>query len=150
MSELRDLFQAVILDHYKSPRNAGTLDQPTHQADGHNALCGDRIHLTATVDNGMVTAIRHATTGCAICSASASIMSDLARGHTVDEIARMHAQFHDLATGKITGADLPEAIDKLEVFSGVANFPARVKCATLPWHTLQAALGQAAEPVSTE
>lgn len=150
MSDLRDLFQAVILDHYKRPRNAGTLEHPTHQADGHNALCGDRIHLTATVQGDTVTDIRHATSGCAICSASASIMSELARGHTLPEIARMHDSFHDLATGKIAGAELPEAIDKLEVFSGVANYPARVKCATLPWHTLQAALGQAAEPVSTE
>ena len=128
MDSLRDLYQEVILDHNKKPRNFGSLEDPSHAADGHNPLCGDRLHITLVVDGDRVEDVRFEGSGCAISTASASLMTEAIKGHTVEEAERLFHGFHELLTGK------------LAVFAGVREFPVRVKCATLAWHTLNAAL----------
>lgn len=136
MSDLRDLYQSVILDHNKHPRNFGALEAPTAEADGHNPLCGDQLHLGLRVEDGRITDVCFQGEGCAISTASASVMTETIKGRTVDEVRALFTSFHDLVTGKGPGGD----VGKLAVFAGVAEFPVRVKCATLCWHTLMAAL----------
>ncbi|TAH35944.1 MAG: SUF system NifU family Fe-S cluster assembly protein [Planctomycetota bacterium] len=148
MTGLNELYQDVILHHYKSPRNYGELPGHNRAADGHNPLCGDRIHLTARVEDGRIADLRFQGSGCAISTASASVMTEAVKGKTEDEIRALFQRFHDLVTGKPAG-DGAE-LGKLEVFSGVSEFPVRVKCATLCWHTLQAALKNTHQTVSTE
>lgn len=150
MTDLRELFQEVILEHYKKPRNKGIIENATHCADGNNTLCGDQIHLTMVLDDGRVTSIAHEGIGCAICSASSSIMSELVDGKTTAEIQELYSQFHKMAMGEIDALSLPENAEKLAVFGGVSGYPARVKCATLPWHTLDAALKKNKKAISTE
>jgi len=145
---LRALYQEVILDHYKRPRNWGRLPQPTGHADGHNPLCGDRLSVDVQVAGNRVADIRVEGQGCAISVASASMMSEALKGRTVDEAAALFDRFHDVVTGR---ADAEAALlGKLAVFAGVAEFPARVKCATLAWHTLRAALDARSGAISTE
>ena len=150
-SDLRELYQTVILDHYKKPRNYGPLAGATCVAEGHNPLCGDHIKVYARVAGDTVEAIGFEGAGCAISTASASLMTQIAKGKTRAEIDAIATRFHDLVTG---GAQAdPEALaalGKLEVLAGVREFPARVKCATLVWHALRAALDGRGEPVSTE
>jgi nitrogen fixation NifU-like protein len=152
MSDLRDLYQEVILDHYKKPRNFGPLDHASHHADGHNPLCGDNVTVFLTVVDGRVTDARFEGAGCAISMASASLMTEAVRGKTEAEIRDMFEHFHvGLTTSdEMAAMDALEPLDKLAVFGGVREFPVRVKCATLPWHTLIAALERATTPVKTE
>jgi nitrogen fixation NifU-like protein len=148
MSDLRELYQEVILDHHRRPRNFRKLDRANRIALGHNPLCGDKISLYLTVDDGTVTDIAFEGSGCAISTASASMMTESLKGKTVAEAEALFARFHELVTGKPgTGGAL---LGKLEVFAGVREFPVRVKCATLAWHTLMAALHGNRDPVATE
>ncbi len=148
MSDLRELYQEVILDHSRRPRNAGRPDSANHQAQGDNPLCGDRIMIYLTVDDGVVKDIGFDGRGCAISMASASLMTEAVKGKTLEQASEIFARFHALVTGEEAVEE--EALDKLVVFSGVRDFPVRVKCATLPWHTLAAAMNRATELVTTE
>jgi nitrogen fixation NifU-like protein len=145
MSDLRDLYQEVILDHNRSPRNFGALAGANRSAEGHNPLCGDRVRIYLQVEEDRIRDIAFQGSGCAISTASASLMTDALKGKTVEEARALFHGFHDLVT---TGGD-PERLGKLAVFSGVREFPIRVKCATLAWHAAQAALDQQDHPVST-
>jgi nitrogen fixation NifU-like protein len=146
MNELGDLYQEIILDHYKKPRNAGRLEQPTCSAAGDNPLCGDKISVTVKTSGDRLEDIRWKGAGCAISTASASLMSEAVKGRTRAEIEALFTRFHDMVTGKGSS----EGLDKLEVFSGVSEFPVRVKCASLAWHTLKAALEGKNDTISTE
>ena len=146
MNDLGDLYQEIILDHYKKPRNAGRLEQPTCSAAGDNPLCGDKISITVKKTGDRIEDIRWNGAGCAISTASASLMSDAVKGKTLREFEGLFDRFHAMVTG--TGGS--DGLDKLEVFSGVSEFPVRVKCASLAWHTLRAALEGQKDPVSTE
>ena len=147
MSDLSDLYQEVILDHNKRPRNFRVLECPSHSAEGYNPLCGDRLTLTLTVEDGRVTDVGFQGSGCAISKASASLMTDAIKGKPVDDVKALFERFHRMVT---TPPDVSvEDLGKLSVLSGVREFPVRVKCASLAWHTLKAALDQA-QPVSTE
>jgi nitrogen fixation NifU-like protein len=151
MSDLRDLYQETILDHGKHPRNFGKLADASHQAQGHNPLCGDRLTVFVKTDGGRISEVTFEGNGCAISMASASMMGEALKGMPVEEAKKVFRSFHDLLTAETK--DMPdEDLGKLVVFSGVREFPVRVKCATLAWHTLRAALedhrGDA--PVSTE
>jgi nitrogen fixation NifU-like protein len=141
MDDLRELYQSVILDHNRSPRNFGELEDANYTANGSNPLCGDKLTLQLKLDNDeRVTDIRFSGMGCAISTASASLMTEFALGKLKAEILETKERFHDLLTGNPN--ERPEAVDlgKLTVFSGVREYPARVKCATLSWHTMEAAL----------
>lgn len=150
MSELRDLYQEVILDHNKRPRNFGRLEDATHQANGHNPLCGDRLSLTLRLEDGRIAAIRFEGSGCAISKASASLMTDAVKGRSIEEADLLFADVHAMVTGDAAHEIDPERLGKLAVLGGVAEFPARVKCASLAWHTLEAALHHAGAEISTE
>ncbi len=148
--ELRDLYQEVILDHGRQPRNFGHPPPDTNRrADGHNPLCGDRLSLYLSFEDGIVRDIGFEGNGCAISIASASLMTEMVKGKTEVEVRDIFRRFHDLVTVDGSEVDL-ESLEKLTVFSGVREFPVRVKCATLAWHTLQSALDGGAEEVSTE
>ena len=149
MSELSDLYQEVVLDHSKRPRNFGPLPEETHRAEGLNPLCGDRITIHARVDGGVLAEVRFEGTGCAISRASASVMTGVVKGKSAAEIDAMFQSFHRLVTeGPRPGEE--EAAGKLAVFAGVHEFPSRVKCASLAWHALRQALAGGRGPVSTE
>jgi nitrogen fixation NifU-like protein len=150
MDDLRGLYQEVILDHNRRPRNFGAIDAPTHHADGHNPLCGDKLSLTLTVQNGTIANAMFRGSGCAISKASASLMTDAIKGRTVAEAETLFEAFHKMVTTPMDEEPDESAVGKLAVFSGVREFPARVKCASLAWHTLKAALSGANEPVKTE
>jgi len=149
MSDLRDLYQEVIIDHSRRPRNFGPLAQHNHHAEGFNPLCGDRLTLYLKVADGIIEAASFEGSGCAISTASASLMTEALAGKSVAQAEALFAAFHAQVTGE---AATPDAVPlgKLEVLAGVQEFPARIKCATLAWHTLHAALQDRAEPVSTE
>lgn len=151
MNDLRDLYQEVILDHNKRPRNFGPLASAHQEADGYNPLCGDRVHIYVVVDDGRISDVHFEGEGCAISTASASLMTEAVKGRTVTEVRKLFESFHDLLTGdpSVAAKAGPE-LGKLAVMEGVREYPMRVKCATLPWHTLQAALEERADPVSTE
>ncbi|MDH3743718.1 MAG: SUF system NifU family Fe-S cluster assembly protein [Acidobacteriota bacterium] len=153
MSDLLDLYQEVILDHNKRPRNFGALESPDREATGYNPLCGDQLVLDVALDGdgGAIKDIRFRGSGCAISKASASLMTEAVKGKTIAESEKLFERFHELLTGDPSvrgeaGAEL----GKLAVFEGVREFPVRVKCATLAWHTLQAALEKAEAPATTE
>ena len=148
MSELGDLYQEVILDHNKRPRNFRNLEGAGRRALGHNPLCGDRISVSLNLDGDVIREVAFEGSGCAISKASASMMTESVKGKTVAEADRLYRTFHAVVTGE-AGAR-PDDLGKLVVFSGVSEFPARVKCATLAWHTLRAALEDRSEAVSTE
>lgn len=150
MSELRDLYQQLILDHSKKPRNFHKLEGANRTAEGHNPLCGDQITLYLRVEDDVIRGIGFEGSGCAISKASASMMTDSVKGKTRAEAQRLFEQFHDLVTGETDEGRDPADLGKLAVFSGVKEFPVRVKCATLSWHTLRAALEGKGETVSTE
>ena len=147
--ELRELYQEVILDHSKRPRNFGQPTTSNRRARGNNPLCGDRMNLYLTVEDGVVKDVAFDGRGCAISIASASLMTEMIKSKTADEVRALFDRFHRLVTDEGADVDLGE-LDKLTVFSGVREFPVRVKCATLAWHTLTAALDGKAEDVSTE
>jgi nitrogen fixation NifU-like protein len=145
MSDLTDLYQEVILDHNKRPRNFGVLADANHSADGYNPLCGDKVHLSLRVDDDIVTNVAFQGSGCAISKASASMMTDSIKGRSVAEARDLFARFHRMVT---TPPDQPtEDLGKLSALSGVREFPVRVKCASLAWHTLKAALDR--EPITS-
>ncbi len=161
MTDLYDLYQEVILDHNKNPRNFGSLDEgqvatgELHHAVGHNPLCGDRLTLSVGLDReaegGTVRDIRFDGSGCAISKASASLMTEAVKGKTVAEIETLFESFHELLTGDPSvRAEAGAELGKLAVFEGVREFPVRVKCATLAWHTLQAALDESGDTATTE
>lgn len=145
----RNLYQEVILDHNKNPRNFREIEQPSHTAKGHNPLCGDKLDVYLVVnEDGIVEDASFLGDGCSLSKASASIMTSIVKGKSVDVIKDIFYRFHDMATGKAEFDSSPE-FKRLSVFSGVRNFPVRVKCVTLSWHTLQAAL-EKKEEISTE
>jgi nitrogen fixation NifU-like protein len=150
MTALRDLYQEVILDHNKSPHNFREMADATRLALGHNPLCGDKLKLYVRVEGDRIADVAFQGSGCAISKASASIMTDAIKGRTIQEAEALYGRFHELLTGppdvKADGAGL----GKLAVFSGVREFPARVKCATLAWHTLESALKHTGQVTKTE
>jgi len=148
MSDLRDLYQEVIIDHSKRPRNFGALASANRRADGHNPLCGDSVTVYLTVAGGVVADVHFEGHGCAISMASASLMTESLKGMSVDEARAVFERFHGMLTG--TNEAAAEELDRLAVFEGVREFPVRVKCATLPWHTFIAALESRDDAVSTE
>jgi len=149
MSDLRELYQEVILDHNKQPRNFRKLENANREAEGHNPLCGDEVTVYLDVEDGVIKDISFQGKGCAISKASASMMTAALKGKTVAEAEAIFGQFHAMVMGEDEDVDA-ENLGKLAVFSGVREFPARVKCASLAWHTLHAALEQQDTPVSTE
>jgi nitrogen fixation protein NifU and related proteins len=149
MSELSDLYQEVILDHNRRPHNFRVIDPATAKQEGYNPLCGDRLTLYLTVRDGVITDAAFQGSGCAISKASASLMTDAIKGKTVEQARALFDQFHRMITST-PGSPLPE-LGKLAVLAGVRDFPTRVKCAGLAWHTLKAAVVDHADgPVSTE
>ncbi len=149
-SELRELYQQVILDHNKSPRNFRVIENANHYSEGFNPLCGDRIDVYLDVENGIVKDISFQGRGCAISKASASLMSSMVKGKTVEEAEKLFEKFHDLITGKLDDDPDIKELGKLAVFAGVRDFPARVKCASLAWHTMINALKEENDIVTTE
>ena len=149
MTALTDLYQEVILDHNRSPRNFGTVVGATHSGIGHNPLCGDQLMLYVKVEQGVIREIGFQGKGCAISKASASLMTEAVKGRTTEEAEALFARFHDLLTGPPDVRADAKSFGKLAVFSGVREFPVRVKCATLAWHTLRSALAGGGE-ASTE
>jgi nitrogen fixation NifU-like protein len=138
----KELYQEVILDHNKKPRNFGKVADANRHAEGHNPLCGDHIVLSLQVENEAIKAIAFEGEGCAICKASASMMTVNIKGKTVKEAETMVQEFRDMATGKLDTAAQPNHLGRLSVFAGVKDLPSRVKCAILPWHTLHAAFSK--------
>ena len=149
MSELSDLYQEVILDHNKNPRNFRKIEDPDKFADGNNPLCGDKLQVYLKMDGDVVEDVAFQGSGCAIFKASASIMTQTVKGKTKAEAEKMFDEFHRMVTGKLDIETDENDLGKLRIFAGVLEFPARVKCASLSWHTVNAAL-QGEEEVSTE
>ena len=150
MSELRDLYQEVILDHHKRPRNFRAMEDATRHAQGHNPLCGDRVTIFVRVAGDKVEDVSFQGSGCAISKASASLMTDALKGATVAEVDALFEQFQSMVTSE-PDADVDlDSLGKLAVFAGVREFPSRVKCASLAWHALRAALKSDDAIVSTE
>ena len=149
MSELEELYQEVILDHNRSPRNFGLLESANRRAEGYNPLCGDRVKVFVEVEDGRLRNLTFQGAGCAISTASASLMTECLKGKTLQEAQQLMNTFRDLVTGQDEGQEARE-VGKLAVFEGVKKYPVRVKCATLAWHTLRAALNQREDPVTTE
>ena len=157
MNSGNDLYQELILDHGRKPRNFRAMPAApgsahggsVHRAEGHNPLCGDRVTVWVKTNADAVADVSFTGAGCAISTASASLMTDAVKGKTVEAVRALFERFHDLVTGKSEGED-PDELGKLAAFSGVSEFPMRVKCATLAWHTLLAALEDRGGAVSTE
>jgi len=149
-SDLRDLYREVIVDHSKRPRNFRVVEGANRRVDGFNPLCGDKITIFLRIEDGVVKDLSFQGSGCAISTASASLLTEALKGKTLDEAEALFESFHDLVTGLEPSHEEPAALGKLAVFSGVCDYPTRVKCATLAWHTLRAALKGTDQPVSTE
>ncbi len=147
--DLRELYQEVILDHNRRPRNFRALEDANRRADGHNPLCGDRLSLYLKMDGDVIRDVGFQGSGCAISKASASLMTDAVKGRTLAEARRLFERFHRLVTDDTYVPDVDE-LGKLAVFSGVREYPVRVKCASLAWHTLRAAMEARGETISTE
>lgn len=147
MSAMRDLYQQMIIDHGRNPRNFGVLDNANHVKEGFNPLCGDRLTLYVNEKQGLIDEIRFQGSGCAISMASASLMAQQLKGKTLTEFEQLFQNFHQVVMGEVSRL---EDLGKLAVLAGVAEYPSRVKCATLCWHTLKAALSNSAGNVSTE
>ena len=150
MSALRELYQQVILDHNRNPRNFRAMPGASRTIEGYNPLCGDHYTIYVRMDGEVIADISFTGAGCAISKASASVMSAVLKGRTRGEAEKLFTDFHRLVTEGAPEDALVERLGKLAAFAGVSEFPARVKCASLPWHTLRAALGGQAEAVSTE
>jgi len=150
MSDLRELYQEVILDHQKRPRNFHRPDGANRHADGYNPLCGDKVSVHIRLEDGRVKDIGFQGSGCAISTASASMMTESLKGKTLAEAEEIFHRFHDLVTGSAPAGADAAGLGKLAVFSGVRDYPARVKCASLAWHTMRAALEGRTETVATE
>jgi nitrogen fixation NifU-like protein len=150
MTALRELYQQIILDHNKSPRNYGRMDKPDRKIEGYNPLCGDHFTLFVKLIDDRIAEISFEGAGCAISKASASVMSAAVKGKTIAEAEELFKKFHQLVMGELDPTADIEALGKLAAFSGVSEYPARVKCATLPWHTLHTALTTNDHRTSTE
>ena len=148
MSDLRELYQDVILEHSKAPRNYRALQSANHKAEGYNPLCGDHFTVYIDLEGDKIQDVSFQGSGCAISKASASMMTQTVKGKSREEAEQLFERFHKLVTGQVNGEG--EALGKLAVFAGVSEFPVRVKCATLAWHTLQAALEGKQDSVTTE
>ena len=148
MSDLRELYQDVILEHSKAPRNYRALQSANHKAEGYNPLCGDHFTVYIDLEGDKIQDVSFQGSGCAISKASASMMTQTVKGKSREEAEQLFERFHKLVTGQVNGEG--EVLGKLAVFAGVSEFPVRVKCATLAWHTLQAALEGKQESVTTE
>lgn len=149
MADLADLYQQIIIDHNRNPRNFKHLDDANRTAHGDNPLCGDKITLYVHLDGEVISDVGFQGSGCAISRASASLMTGAVKGKTTADAEALFHAFHAMVVGE-TGAADAKALGKLAAFAGVRQFPARVKCANLPWHTLHAAINASAEPVTTE
>ncbi len=150
MSILRELYQQVILDHNKSPRNFHAMTNPTRRVEGYNPLCGDHYTIYLKLNGDVVEDVSFEGAGCAISKASASVMSTMVKGKTRAEAEALFQDFHRLVKGELKGEQDLERLGRLAAFAGVSEFPARVKCASLAWHTLHAALGSEEQQVTTE
>ncbi len=150
MSDLRELYQEVILDHTKKPRNFGRLDGEIHSAEGYNPICGDAVTVYLQLEDGTVRDVRFEGSGCAISTASASLMTEAIKGKPAEQILELFRRFHDTVTGPADRDVDLEALGKLAVLAGVREFPMRVKCASLAWHTMRSALEGESEQVTTE
>ena len=149
MSDLSELYQEVILDHNKHPRNFGEIEGADRHADGYNPLCGDRLAVYLNLDGDRIVDVAFLGSGCAISKASASLMTDAVKGKTVAEARDLFGRFHAMITDD-ADTEAPGEVGKLAVFAGVRDYPTRVKCASLAWHTLRAACDDLHKPVSTE
>ena len=149
MSDLRDLYQEVILDHNRNPRNFREMDETALQADGHNPLCGDNVTVFVKLVDERIEDVSFVGTGCAISKASASLMTEALKGCTHEEADGFFERFHQMVTGQLR-KEGSSALGKLEALAGVSDFPVRVKCATLAWHTLKAAFEGQVDAASTE
>ncbi len=147
--DLRDLYQEVIFDHNRNPRNFRVMENADREVEGFNPLCGDRLTLFLKMDKDEIIDASFQGSGCAISTASVSLMTEIIKGKTEQEADQLFKEFHDMTTGKEDDIDL-EKIGKLAVLAGVREYPARVKCATLAWHTLDAALKNDQKSISTE
>ncbi|HZT88438.1 MAG TPA: SUF system NifU family Fe-S cluster assembly protein [Stellaceae bacterium] len=151
--DLRELYQDIILDHGRHPRNFRAIEHPTHTAKGHNPLCGDRVTIYLSLAGDRIEDVSFEGRGCAISTAAASLMTEVLKGKTLGEARALFGRFHAEVTGGEVG-DIPEALaedaERLEPLTGVKTFPARVKCATLPWHAFEAAVKGGGETVKTE
>ncbi|MCH7554132.1 MAG: SUF system NifU family Fe-S cluster assembly protein [Chloroflexi bacterium] len=150
MSELRELYQEMVLDHNSKPRNFKEIEDATHTIEGYNPLCGDHITLYIKMRDDTIEDIGFQGTGCAISRASASMMTEQIEGMSKEEALELFHSFHGMVTGKSNGHVEEEDLGDLEVLAGIAEFPSRIKCATLAWHSLRSALGGKSEQVSTE
>ena len=149
MNDLRELYQQVILDHNKHPRNFGELDGADRHADGYNPLCGDRLTLYMNLEGNVISDVSFVGSGCAISKASASLMTDAVKGKTLAEAQRLFDEFHSMITSSGTPSNL-DILGKLAVLAGVRDYPTRIKCASLAWHTLRAAFESSQELASSE
>jgi len=148
MCDLKQLYQEVILDHNKNPRNCYVMDCANRTADGHNPLCGDIVKVYLRIDDGIIEEISFQGEGCAICTASTSLMTESVKGRSVADVEEIFDGFHQMLTG--VAAEQGIDLGKLKVFEGVREYPVRVKCATLAWHTLHAAMQDTDDAVTTE
>lgn len=149
MIDLRELYQEVILDHNRRPRNRGRVNGPTGEAEGHNPLCGDNVRVSLRMQDGRVEDVAFEGVGCAVSTASASLMTEAVKGKTIKEAEAIFREFQEMVTETGEPSDHDDLGD-LQVLAGVRAYPVRIKCATLPWHTLQAAIQGGREPVTTE
>ncbi len=151
MFDLRDLYLQVIVDHNKSPRNYGVLHPASHDAEGYNPLCGDQLHIYLNInDDGVIEDVKFEGQGCAISTASASLMTEALKGKSTDEFQQVFENFKHMATSELDEEPDEEVLGKLAVLGGVREFPSRIKCATLCWHTMKSAIENTDEPAKTE
>jgi len=150
MSAIQELYQEVILDHNKSPRNFRVMEHADRSIEGYNPLCGDRFTVYVKMNGEVIEDVSFSGAGCAISKASASVMTQLTRGKTQEKAEQLFQDFHKLVRGELDIAGREEDLGRMTVFSGVSEFPARVKCAILAWHTLRAAIKNNTTTVSTE
>ena len=151
MFSLGDLYKQVIIDHTKTPRNFGKLEPCSHDAEGFNPLCGDQLHVYLQInDDNIIEDVKFEGQGCSISTASASLMTENLKGKSIDEFKHMFDAFHDMATADMDTPPDEETLGKLAVLAGVKEFPSRIKCATLCWHTVKSAIEDAGEPARTE
>lgn len=149
MSDLRELYQQLILDHNKNPRNFRAIESAQHIAEGNNPLCGDRVTLYATVKNGRISDIAFQGSGCAISKASASLMTEALKGKTVEDAETLFLKFQNMVTDK-EAPQTSQDMGELAVFTGIRDYPTRIKCATLAWHAAHAALHNHQNTITTE
>ena len=149
-SEFRELYQEIIMDHNRHPRNYRKMEDATHVLDGRNPVCGDHYKIYLKVEEGIVKDVSFEGDGCAISKASASVMTQVVKGKTVEEAKHLFNVFHEIVTGEKRIDDFDENLNKIAAFAGVSEFPVRVKCATLSWHTMNLALTEGGQEATTE